>query len=283
MRAFSTRVRPGRLRTSSPAARARPSSAAPASWPSRACRRAIAAAPWCRMRRLNVRAGEAVGLLGPNGAGKTTIFYMITGLVARGSRRHQPRRARRDAACPCTAARGSASATCRRRPRSSAASTSRTTSAPCSRSSSRAARSASASSTRCSTSSTSRACARRPPSRSRAASGGAARSPGRSPASRPSCCSTSPSPASIPIAVGDIQNLVRHLTRRGIGVLITDHNVRETLGLIDRAYIIHSGRVLTEGRAGRDRRQRGRAPPLSRRGFPALAHRRPRVLGLLPF
>jgi lipopolysaccharide export system ATP-binding protein len=50
-----------------------------------------------------------------------------------------------------------------------------------------------------------------------------------------------------PIAVGDIQNLVRHLTERGIGVLITDHNVRETLGLIDRAYIIHSGRVLTEG------------------------------------
>lgn len=50
-----------------------------------------------------------------------------------------------------------------------------------------------------------------------------------------------------PIAVGDIQQLVRHLTRRGIGVLITDHNVRETLGLIDRAYIIHSGHVLTEG------------------------------------
>ncbi len=51
-----------------------------------------------------------------------------------------------------------------------------------------------------------------------------------------------------PIAIGDLQSLVRHLTRRGIGVLITDHNVRETLGLIDRAYIIHSGRVLTEGR-----------------------------------
>jgi lipopolysaccharide export system ATP-binding protein len=50
-----------------------------------------------------------------------------------------------------------------------------------------------------------------------------------------------------PIAVGDIQNLVRHLTQRGIGVLITDHNVRETLALTDRAYIIHSGRVLTEG------------------------------------
>jgi lipopolysaccharide export system ATP-binding protein len=50
-----------------------------------------------------------------------------------------------------------------------------------------------------------------------------------------------------PIAVGDIQDLVRHLTTRGIGVLITDHNVRETLALIDRAYIIHSGHVLTEG------------------------------------
>jgi lipopolysaccharide export system ATP-binding protein len=52
-----------------------------------------------------------------------------------------------------------------------------------------------------------------------------------------------------PIAVGDIQQLVRHLTERGIGVLITDHNVRETLGLTDRAYIIYSGEVLREGRA----------------------------------
>jgi lipopolysaccharide export system ATP-binding protein len=52
-----------------------------------------------------------------------------------------------------------------------------------------------------------------------------------------------------PIAVGDIQQLVRHLTNRGIGVLITDHNVRETLGLTDRAYIIYSGEVLMEGRA----------------------------------
>ena len=52
-----------------------------------------------------------------------------------------------------------------------------------------------------------------------------------------------------PIAVGDIQQLVRHLTNRGIGVLITDHNVRETLGLTDRAYIIYSGEVLMAGRA----------------------------------
>ncbi len=51
-----------------------------------------------------------------------------------------------------------------------------------------------------------------------------------------------------PIAVGDIQDLVRHLTDRGIGVLITDHNVRETLSLIDRAYIIYDGQVLTQGK-----------------------------------
>lgn len=50
-----------------------------------------------------------------------------------------------------------------------------------------------------------------------------------------------------PIAIADIQQLVRHLTSRGIGVLITDHNVRETLGLVDRAYIIHNGQVLTHG------------------------------------
>ena len=74
-----------------------------------------------------------------------------------------------------------------------------------------------------------------------------------------------------PIAVGDIQALVRHLTNRGIGVLITDHNVRETLGLTDRAYIIYSGEVLMEGRAGRHRQQSGRAPALPGRGIPALS------------
>jgi lipopolysaccharide export system ATP-binding protein len=50
-----------------------------------------------------------------------------------------------------------------------------------------------------------------------------------------------------PIAIGDIRALVRQLTARGIGVLITDHNVRETLDLIDRALIIHEGKVLTQG------------------------------------
>ncbi len=50
-----------------------------------------------------------------------------------------------------------------------------------------------------------------------------------------------------PIAIGDIRTLVRQLTARGIGVLITDHNVRETLDIIDRALIIHEGKVLTSG------------------------------------
>lgn len=50
-----------------------------------------------------------------------------------------------------------------------------------------------------------------------------------------------------PVAVRDIRELVRHLKNRGIGVLITDHNVRETLDIVDRAYILHDGRVLMEG------------------------------------
>ena len=50
-----------------------------------------------------------------------------------------------------------------------------------------------------------------------------------------------------PIAVGEIRDLVKHLKDRGIGVLITDHNVRETLEIIDRAYILHDGQVLMEG------------------------------------
>ena len=51
-----------------------------------------------------------------------------------------------------------------------------------------------------------------------------------------------------PIAVRDIRELVIHLKDRGIGVLITDHNVRETLEVVDRAYILHDGRLLMEGR-----------------------------------
>jgi lipopolysaccharide export system ATP-binding protein len=50
-----------------------------------------------------------------------------------------------------------------------------------------------------------------------------------------------------PIAVGEIRELVVHLKDRGIGVLITDHNVRDALDIIDRAYILHDGRVMKEG------------------------------------
>ena len=50
-----------------------------------------------------------------------------------------------------------------------------------------------------------------------------------------------------PISVGDIRNLVADLKNRGLGVLITDHNVRETLDIVDRAYILHDGQVLMSG------------------------------------
>lgn len=50
-----------------------------------------------------------------------------------------------------------------------------------------------------------------------------------------------------PIAVNDIRQMVQHLKNRGIGVLITDHNVRETLSIVDRAYIVYDGKILTSG------------------------------------
>jgi lipopolysaccharide export system ATP-binding protein len=50
-----------------------------------------------------------------------------------------------------------------------------------------------------------------------------------------------------PISVAEVQKIILQLRDRGIGVVITDHNVRETLRIVDRAYLIHEGRVLTEG------------------------------------
>ena len=50
-----------------------------------------------------------------------------------------------------------------------------------------------------------------------------------------------------PIAVADIQGMIAHLAQRGIGVLITDHNVRETLSIVDKAYILAEGKILVEG------------------------------------
>jgi lipopolysaccharide export system ATP-binding protein len=196
---------------------------------------------------LAVRNGEAVGLLGPNGAGKTTIFYMITGLVASDSGTitldghditHLPmyRRARLGIGyLPQEASifrglsvedniRAVLEVVIRDRRERERQLDALLEEFNISR-------------------------LRKSPSI--ALSGGERRrcEIARALASQPSFMLLDEPFAGIdPIAVGDIQNLVRHLTSRGIGVLITDHNVRETLGLIDRAYIIHSGRVLTEGR-----------------------------------
>ena len=50
-----------------------------------------------------------------------------------------------------------------------------------------------------------------------------------------------------PIAVADIQEIIRHVRDRGIGILITDHNVRETLGIVDKAYLLADGRIFFDG------------------------------------
>ncbi len=195
---------------------------------------------------LNVRNGEAVGLLGPNGAGKTTIFYMITGLVSADQGRitldgnditHLPmyRRARLGIGyLPQEQSifrgltvedniRAVLEVVEPNRKRREAELDALLDEFKITR-------------------------LRKAPSI--ALSGGERRrcEIARSLAARPSFVLLDEPFAGIdPIAVGDIQALVRQLTDRGIGVLITDHNVRETLGLVDRAYIIHSGRVLTEG------------------------------------
>ena len=102
-------------------------------------------------------------------------------------------------------------------------------------------------STSCSPSSASAICAAPPRSRCRAASAGGWRSPARWPPSPCYILLDEPLAGIDPIAVGEIRDLVSHLKDRGIGVLITDHNVRETLEIIDRAYILHDGQVLMEG------------------------------------
>jgi lipopolysaccharide export system ATP-binding protein len=195
---------------------------------------------------LTVRKGESVGLLGPNGAGKTTVFYMITGLIKpdhgkvlidghdvtklpmyrrarlgigylpqeasifRGLTVEQNIRAVLEVTEPSRKERD--------RQLEALLDEFRIT--------------------------------RLRKSPALALSGGERRrlEIARALASRPSYMLLDEPFAGIdPIAIGDIRALVRHLTRRGIGVLITDHNVRETLELIDRAYIIYDGKVLTEG------------------------------------
>ena len=197
---------------------------------------------------LYVRRGEAVGLLGPNGAGKTTVFYMITGLIKADTGRIELdshdvtklpmyQRARLGIGyLPQEASifRGlsvednirAVLEVVERDPRRRDADLNALLEE------------------------FNIARLRKTPSI--ALSGGERRRVeiARAMATRPAYMLLDEPFAGIdPIAVGDIQALVRHLTQRGIGVLITDHNVRETLGLTDRAYIIYSGEVLMEGRA----------------------------------
>ncbi len=195
---------------------------------------------------LNVRRGEAVGLLGPNGAGKTTVFYMITGLIRPDKGMIELdghdvtglpmyRRARLGIGyLPQEASifRGL-----------SVEDNIRAVLEIAEPDRDRRAQQLEALLEEFD-------IKRLRKSPSIALSGGERRrcEIARSLASNPSFMLLDEPFAGIdPIAVGDIQNLVQHLKGRGIGVLITDHNVRETLGLIDRAYIIHSGHVLTEG------------------------------------
>ena len=195
---------------------------------------------------LNVRRGEAVGLLGPNGAGKTTVFYMITGLIKPDKGMIELdghdvtglpmyRRARLGIGyLPQEASifRGL-----------SVEDNIRAVLEIAEPDRDRRAQQLEALLEEFD-------IKRLRKSPSIALSGGERRrcEIARSLASNPSFMLLDEPFAGIdPIAVGDIQDLVQHLKGRGIGVLITDHNVRETLGLIDRAYIIHSGHVLTEG------------------------------------
>ncbi len=202
--------------------------------------------PVVRNVSVSVRRGEAVGLLGPNGAGKTTLFYMITGLIAadqgtisldgvditnlpmyqrarlgigylpqessifRGLTVEQNLRSVLELHEPEKAKRES-----KLRELCDEFSISHIRHSP-----------------------------------AVALSGGERRRVeiARALASNPQFMLLDEPFAGIdPIAIGDIRQLVRQLTARGIGVLITDHNVRETLELIDRALILHEGQVLTQG------------------------------------
>jgi lipopolysaccharide export system ATP-binding protein len=195
---------------------------------------------------IGVGRGEAVGLLGPNGAGKTTVFYMITGLIKPDKGRvlidgfdatklPMYRRARLGIGYLPQEASIFRGLTVEQNIRAVLE-----VAEPDRRERNR----------RLEELLEEFHIARLRKSPSIALSGGERRRVeiARALASNPSYMLLDEPFAGIdPIAIGDIRTLVRHLTRRGIGVLITDHNVRETLELIDRAYIIYDGKVLTEG------------------------------------
>ncbi|RJF83197.1 LPS export ABC transporter ATP-binding protein [Azospirillum cavernae] len=202
--------------------------------------------PVVRDVSISVQRGEAVGLLGPNGAGKTTCFYMITGLIAADSGSitldgqditalPMYRRARLGIGYLPQEASIFRGMTVENNIRSVLEVVE----------SDRDAREAMLDELLAEFSVTH---LRRAPAL--ALSGGERRRVeiARALAGQPHFILLDEPLAGIdPIAVNDIRELVGHLRDRGIGVLITDHNVRETLDLVDRAYILHDGVVLMEG------------------------------------
>ncbi len=204
--------------------------------------------PVLRDVSIDVRRGEVVGLLGPNGAGKTTCFYIITGLIAADTGNilldglditalPMYRRARLGIGYLPQEASIFRGLTVEANIR---AVLEVVESAPDAREASLDELLAEFSITHL----------RHTPSL--ALSGGERRrlEIARALATKPNFILLDEPLAGIdPIAVNDIRELVRHLKNRGIGVLITDHNVRETLDIVDRAYILHDGSVLMEGTA----------------------------------
>ncbi len=203
--------------------------------------------PVLRGVSLSLRRGEAVGLLGPNGAGKTTCFYIVTGLIAPDygwvtldghdiTDMPMYRRARLGIGYLPQEASIFRGLTVEQNIRGVLEVIE----------SAREKREATLESLLAEFSITH---LRRTPAI--ALSGGERRRVeiARALASQPAFVLLDEPLAGIdPIAVGDIRDLVYHLKDRGIGVLITDHNVRETLEIVDRAYIIHDGVVLMEGK-----------------------------------
>ncbi|NIJ40728.1 lipopolysaccharide export system ATP-binding protein [Parvibaculum indicum] len=202
--------------------------------------------PVVRGVSFNLHRGEAVGLLGPNGAGKTTVFYMITGLIRPDygsialdglnvTELPMYRRARMGIGYLPQEASIFRGLTVEQNIRATLEVVERD----------RDRRETALDDLLAEFSITH---LRRTPSI--ALSGGERRRVeiARALATQPSFMLLDEPFAGIdPIAIGDIRDLVAHLKDRGIGVLVTDHNVRETLELIDHAVIIHDGQVLMEG------------------------------------
>ncbi len=191
---------------------------------------------------LTVESGEVVGLLGPNGAGKTTCFYMIVGLVPVDGGEHPARRAgRHPPADPPPRAAGAVL------PAAGSVDLPRLTVA---REHPGRAGTAGPIPTRISNPGWTTCCddlhiAHLRDNPAISLSGGERRRVeiARALATDPRFILLDEPFAGVdPIAVLDIQKIIRFLKERGIGVLITDHNVRETLGICDRAYIINDGR-----------------------------------------